>query len=139
MVGLPADGPYTVNGGSNDPASSGNVSRASQTCDHKCTVITLSIAIPVVSLLLIGLLIFGLLQRRKENEKDQAKDQEREIAMKKLGPESESSSVIENFGDLRAVTNLEDGADAVKEELETHSRSWLPERLTSKTRGWWRM
>lgn len=35
------------------------------------------------------------------------KDQETELALRKLGSESESSSVVESYGDLHAVTNLE--------------------------------
>lgn len=68
--------------------------------------------------------------------KREAKDQETEIAMRKLGPESEASSV--SFGDLRAVTNLEDGADAAR-ELEKHPGAWRPNVFASKTPGWWRM
>lgn len=68
--------------------------------------------------------------------KRKAKDQETEIAMRKLGRESEASSV--SFGDLRAVTNLEDGADAAR-ELERPPGAWRPSSFASKTPGWWRM
>lgn len=71
-------------------------------------------------------------------KKDEAKDQESEIAMRKLGPESETSSVTEGFGNFRAVTNLEDGAEVVR-ELEKPSKSWKPQALSLKTPGWWRM
>ena len=40
--------------------------------------------------------------------KRDAKDQETEVAMRKLGSESESSSVAESYGGLHAVTDLED-------------------------------
>lgn len=68
--------------------------------------------------------------------KDKAEDQETEIAMSKLGPESEASSVNEGFGDLRADTNLEDGADAVRELGRPSGRTGY---LASKTPGWWRV
>ena len=57
--------------------------------------------------------------------KNKAKDMEIGIAMDKLGPGSETSSVIDGFGDLHAVTNLEDSADAVKES-EKPPGSWRP-------------
>lgn len=70
--------------------------------------------------------------------KNMAKDMETEIALRKLGPESETSSVTEGFGDLRAVMNLEDGTDAVKES-EKPPGSWRPWNLALKTPGWWTM
>ena len=72
--------------------------------------------------------------------KIEAKDQETAIAMRKLGVESESESVVsQGFGDLRAVTNLDDGgADAVRES-EKPSRSWRPRDWSLQTAGWWRM
>lgn len=70
--------------------------------------------------------------------KNEAKDQETAIAMRKLGPESESSSVTQGFGDLRAVTHVDDGADAVRES-EKPSRSWRPKDWSLQTAGWWRM
>ena len=71
--------------------------------------------------------------------KNEAKDQETAIAMRKLGPQSESSSVVaQGFGDLRAVTNLGDGADAVRES-EKPSRSWRPRDWSLQSAGWWRM
>ena len=70
--------------------------------------------------------------------KNKGNDQETEIAMKKFGPESETSSVTEGYGDLHAVTNLEDGTEAVR-ELEKPSRSWRPGNLALKTSGWWKM
>ena len=54
--------------------------------------------------------------------------------MRKLGTESETSSVTEGFGDFRAVTVLEDGV-----VIERPSRSWRPGKLGSKTSGWWKM
>ena len=70
--------------------------------------------------------------------KNAAKDQETGIAMRKPGPESEASSVAEGFGDIRAVTNLEDDAEAARES-ENASRSWRPGDVALKTSGWWRM
>lgn len=86
----------------------------------------------------MGLLVLGLLHKRRQIRKIQAKDQETEIAMRKLGPESETSSVAGGFGDLRAVTNLEDGAEGVRGS-ENASGSWRPWDVASKTPGWWRM
>ena len=60
-----------------------------------------------------------------------AKDQETEIAMRKLGSESESSSVVASYGDLHAVTNLEDAGKA--------AGSWRSETLAPNTPGWWRV
>ena len=54
--------------------------------------------------------------------------------MRKLRPDSETSSVTESFKQLRAVTNLEDDAKVVK-ELKKPSRSLDPGKLTSKTIG----
>ncbi|KAF6237834.1 hypothetical protein HO173_004035 [Letharia columbiana] len=137
MVALRGNPPITANVGSNEPTSGGKASRASQTCDHKCAVTTLSIAIPILSLFIIGILVFGLSHRRRKMRKNKAKDQETEIAIRKLGPESETSSVT-GFGDFPAVTNLEDGAEAVRVS-EKPSSSWRPRELFSKTPGWWRM
>ena len=69
-------------------------------------------------------------------ENSQSKEQETGIAMRKLGPESETSSVAEGFGGLRAVTNVEDGAEEATRESGTHS---MPGTSASKTPGWWRM
>ena len=137
MVGLGGNPPVAANGGSIDPTYGGQASKASQTCDHKCTVITLSVAIPILALLSISLLTFGLLQRRRAKRNHKSKDVETEIAMRKLGPESETSSVIEGFEDSRALTDLEDGAEVTR-ELEKPSRSLDPGKLTSKTIGWWK-
>ena len=123
------------------PANNGGsrASTASQTCDHKCTVITLSVAIPLLSLFLVAFLLFALLQRRREKRADKSREDEKEIAMKKLGPESDVSSVItEGFGGFHAVTNLEDGAEIARDE-ERSRRSWRPRSLVLKTRGWWKM
>ena len=62
-------------------------------------------------------------------QNSQSKEQETEIAMRKLGPESETSSVAESFGGFRAVTNLDDGAEVTR----------VPGNSASKTPGWWRM
>lgn len=70
--------------------------------------------------------------------KNAATDQETGIAMRKPGPESETSSVAEGFGDLRAVTDLEDDAEAARDS-EKPSRLWRPGDLALKTSGWWRM
>lgn len=134
MVGLGGDPPVASNGGSIDPASGGKASRATHTCDHSCVVTTVSIAIPILLLFFSGILIFGVLHRRREMKKNKAKDQETEISLRKLGPESETSSVTEGFGDRRAITN---GAEAV--ESEKPSGSWRPSNLALKTPGWWRM
>ena len=138
MVGLGGNPPVTANGGSIGPTSSGKVSGASQACDHTCAVTTLSIAIPILLLFIIGILVFGLSHRRRELRKNRAKDQETQIATRKLGPESETSSVAEGFGDLRAVTNLEDSAETLRES-EKPSGSWMSRNLASKTPGWWRL
>ena len=63
---------------------------------------------------------------------------EAEIAMRKLGPESETSSVAESFGGFRAVTNLEEGAEIARES-DKPSGSWGFVKSASKTPGWWRM
>ena len=70
--------------------------------------------------------------------KIRAKDLETEIALRKLGPESDSASGTGGFGDLRAVTNLECGAQAVRAS-EKASGSWRPWGLAAKTPGWWKM
>lgn len=128
MVGAAGDPPINADrGNTNTNPNSG--------CNHECLVITLSIAIPFLFLFIIGMLVFGLLYRRREMRKTEAKDQETAIAMRKLGPESESSSVIQGFG---AVTNLDDGADAVRES-EKLSRSWRPRDWSLQSAGWWRM
>ena len=62
-------------------------------------------------------------------KESQSKEQETEIAMRKLGPESETSSVADSFGGFRTVTHLEDGAQVTR----VHGNS------ASKTPGWWRM
>lgn len=133
MVGLSGNPPVEA---SIDPTSGGQASKPSQTC-QKCAVITLSITIPVLALLTISLVIVGLLQRQRAKRNQKSKDEETEIAMRKLGTDSETSSVTESFGDLRVVTNLEDGAEVTR-ELEKPSRSLDPGRLTSKTIGWWK-
>ena len=135
MVGLQGDPPTTANSSSINPTNS---SSASPTCGHDCTVIALSVAIPVLALFIIGILVFGLLHRRREMRRNEAKDQETAVAMRKLGPESESSSVTQGFGDFRAVANLDGGADAVR-ELEKPSRSWKPRDWSLQSAGWWRM
>ena len=56
-----------------------------------------------------------------------AKDQETEIAMRK----NESSSVVESYGDLHAVTNLEDDA----RRPERGAGSWRSENSAPNTRG----
>lgn len=127
MVGLSGNPPVEA---SIDPTTGG------QTC-HKCAVITLSITIPVLALLTISLVIVGLLQRQRAKRNQKSKDEETEIAMRKLGTDSETSSVTESFGDLRDVTNLENGAEVTR-ELEKPSRSLNPGRLISKTIGWWK-
>ena len=54
--------------------------------------------------------------------------------MRKLGPESETSSVAESFGGFHAVTSLEDeGAEEVTKEFSSMQNA------VSKTPGWWRM
>ena len=131
MVGLDGIPPTTANNGSQPY-------RGSDPCDHKCAVITLSVVTPILSLILVSLLLFGLRQRRREKSKNKSKDEEKEIAMRKLGPDSETSSMTEGFGDVPAVTNLEDGAEVVR-ELGKPSKSWRPGNMTSKTPGWWRM
>lgn len=71
--------------------------------------------------------------------RNEAKDQETAIAMRKVGPGSESSSVVtQGFGDLRAVTILDGSADAVRES-EKPSRSWRPKDWSLQTAGWWRI
>lgn len=132
MVGLGGNPPVETS------TSGGQSSKASQTCDHKCAVITLSITIPVLALLTISLVLFGLLQRRRAKRNQKSKDGETEIAMRKLGSDSETSSVTESFGNPHAVTNLEDDAE-VTGELEKPSRSLDPGKLTSKTIGWWKI
>ena len=61
-----------------------------------------------------------------------AKDQGTENAMRKLGPENESSSVVESYGDLHAVTNLEDNARGP----EGAAGSWRSETSAPNTPGW---
>ena len=134
MVGLDDGYPITANGSSVDRPSSKQSS-----CDHKCTVITLSIAIPLLSLLLLGLLAFGLFQRRKAKRESKAKEAETELAMRKLRPESETSSIIsDGFGDFRPVTVLENGVEVEQWKLQRPGRSWRPGAMGSKTVGWWR-
>ncbi len=87
----------------------------------------------------MAVLVLGLLHKRRQIRKIQAKDQETEIAMRKLGPESETSSVAGGFGDLRAVTNLEDDGAEGARGSENASGSWRRWDVASKTPGWWRM
>ena len=129
MVGLVSSYPITANGSRIDRTSSKEAF-----CDHKCAVVTLSVAIPVLSLLFIGILVFGLSQRRKEKRENKAKEEGDEIAMRKLGPESETSSLSDGFGDFRAVEN----GPEVERELPKPLRSWRPGTPGSKTVGWWR-
>lgn len=61
-----------------------------------------------------------------------AKDQETEIAMRKLGSENESSSVVEIYGGLHAVTNLEDNA----RPPEKAAGPWRSDTSAPNTPGW---
>ena len=59
--------------------------------------------------------------------------------MSKLEPGSETSSVMtEGVGDVRAATDLEDGAEAGR-EAEKAPGPWRPRSLALKTTGWWRL
>ena len=71
---------------------------------------------------------------RREMKRN-AKDQETEIAMGKLGSESESSSVVDSYGDVHPVTNLEDDA----RRPEKAAGSWRSETSASISPGWSRM
>ncbi|KAM0806273.1 hypothetical protein BDR22DRAFT_883996 [Usnea florida] len=129
MVGLAGDPPATAH--NVDSTTRGNTSKSPK-CDHKCVVITLSIAIPLLLLFIAAIFAFRFLRMRREMRKN-AKDQETEIAMRKLGSESESSSVVESYGDLHAVTNLEDAR-----RPEKAAGSWRSETVAANTPGWWR-
>ena len=153
MVALPGDFQVAEN------IDAGQASPASQTCNHKCTIITLSLLIPLLFLLVTGILVFALRRRRRDDDrsrkdsKENETENENEIAMRKLGIESESevSSLngIEGFGHhLHAVTDL-DLEDGVKVEPEAESSSSSKSKSSgrfgsgkeegSKALGWWKM
>ena len=137
--GIGGSSPVTPNSGSIYSTSVVNTTGQAQSCDHQCTVITLSDTIPLLSLLIIGLVAFGLLQWRREIREKKVKDQETEIAMRKLAPESETSSVAEDLGVVHAVTTGEDEGQNDLREPEKAARSWRPKNFALKTTGWWKL
>ena len=137
--------PVAANNNSNiiDPTT--HAPTTSQTCNHKCALLILAIAIPLLSLLPICTILFTLLYRRRQKMKKKESQQstelsETEIATRKLGPESETSSVAGSFGGgFGAVTDLEDGAEEEEEVTREKEGRSMPGTSASKTPGWWRM
>ena len=72
----------------------------------------------------------------------QTKGQETETEIattRKLGPESETSSVATSLGDFGAVADLHDGGAEEEVRGKSGRRSVLSGLSASKTPGWWRM
>lgn len=77
--------------------TAGEVSRQSQAhCDKKCGIISLSIILPVLAIAIGWLLACALVARRRaKRDAKNKEDEEKDIAMRKLGAEDDWGSVSE--------------------------------------------
>lgn len=119
------------------PATGESATGSHSSCDHRRQVIiTISIVILILSLLIFSALLYAFFAR-KWLDQEKTKGSEADIAMKKLGWESDVESVNESLSDTHAVTLIEVPPQETPKKPKMTMKSWHPGEVV-KSAGWWK-